>query len=240
MRNHGWWRPAAWCVLALGTLSSGGCLSAFSPLNPPTPEQSGPCQALPECCRERVHIFMINGLTILPHVCGSMNGVADYVEQMGFCKPRVACHYWRWCFQNEIRKIHAEDPDARFVLVGYSIGGSVVYSMAQTLEADGIFIDEIIYIDAHSFIHDFNHRPANVGKVASLNSTGWFLPGKCHAGEDCVTINTVFHLAIPRKDETLQALARELNDVALGACHEVHTPPITPPVDGPGVLKGPS
>jgi len=188
------------------------------PLEPPPAELTASCQALTPGCRDHVYIFMVNGLTLLPHVCGSMNGVAAFVEQLGFCKPRVASHYWRWCFQNEIRRIHQEDPAACFVLVGYSIGGSVVYSMAQTLEEEGIFIDLMVYIDAHSFIHDLNQRPANVGKVVGINSTSWCLSGKCHPGEECHWVETLFHLKAPRKEQTLHTLARELTELATTHC----------------------
>jgi hypothetical protein len=254
MTRQLWQQWAGLCVLALGTITTAsGCIGYICPLAPPPAELSEPCQALPACCRERVHIFMVNGLTILPHVCGSMNGVAGYVEQLGFCEPRVASHYWRWCFQNEIRKIHQEDPEARIVLVGYSIGGSVVYSMAETLEKDGIFIDLIVYLDAHSFIHDLNHRPGNVGKVVSINSSSLWLPGKCHVGEDCHHVDTFWHLALPRKDETLQTLGQALSDLAhdcggmphipagppeVASPHTPTAPPFSGPIDAPGTLKG--
>jgi hypothetical protein len=191
-----------------------GCLGYVRRLPPPAPELAGPCQALPPECRGRVHVFMVNGLTILPHLCGSMNGVGRYVEELGFCKPPLATHYGRWCLQKKIRRLHQEDPGARFVLVGYCIGASVVYAMAETLQADGIFIDRLIYIDAHSFVHDLSKHPWNVGKIVSISSSNWFLSGKCQAGQQCHRVDTFWHLGVPRSTETLEVLARELTEVA--------------------------
>jgi hypothetical protein len=161
---------------------------------------------------------MINGLTILPHMCGSMNRMAPCVEELGFSKPKVASHYWRWSYQNDIRRIHEEDPRAHFVLVGYSIGGGVVHSMARTLEKDGIFIDLVIYIDAHSLTHSLKEKPANVGKIVSINSTAWMLAGKCHCGEECHQVKTLFHLAAPRQEKTLDVLSSELLKLAAACC----------------------
>jgi hypothetical protein len=228
-------RPSRWIglsLLALAALPSEGGAGFRRSLDPPPPELQARCQAVPACCREHFHIYMINGLTILPHVFGSMNGLAPYVEELGFCKPKVASHYWRWAFQNDIRRIHQADPAARFVLVGYSIGGSVVYSMAQTLAKDGIFIDLIIYIDAHSFVHNFNPRPANVGKIVGINSASWVLAGKCHDGEECHCVDTVFHLAAPRQETTLLVLARELTELA-ASC------PIPPESMSPSLSEAP-
>jgi hypothetical protein len=158
-----------------------------------------------------------------------------YVEELGFCKPKVASHYWRWSYQNDIRCIHRRDPEARFVLVGYSIGGSVVLSMARALEKDSIFIDLLVYIDAHSFIHSFKTRPANVGKIVSINSTGWFLPGKCHPGEECHSVDTFFHLAIPHQEKTLHTLARELTELATTCCGVRATGSAPPEQGGPAL-----
>jgi hypothetical protein len=161
---------------------------------------------------------MVNGLTIVPHIYGSMNGVGPYVEELGFCAPKVACHYWRWSFQNDIRRIHEQDPEAHFVLVGYSIGGSVVHSMARSLEKDGIFIDLLVYIDAHTFVNDLDKRPANVGKIVSINSCAWVLRGKCHACDECHSVDTKFHLAAVQQEKTLVTLAQELTELATAVC----------------------
>jgi hypothetical protein len=136
--------------------------------------------------------------------------LSPFIEKLGFRKPSVGSHYWRWTFQNDIRRIQREDPEARFVLVGFSVGGGVVHSIAQTLEKDGIFIDLVVYIDAHSFLHCLEKRPRNVGKVVNINSSSWLLAGRCHPGEECHHVDTFFHLAAPRQQKTLDTLCREL------------------------------
>jgi hypothetical protein len=184
----------------------------------PQQQLQGHGQLLPDGCQDHIYIYMINGLTILPHMCGSMKKVAPSVEELGFCRTKVACHYWRWSYQNEIRRIHQEDPQAHFVLVGYSVGGGVVHAMAQNLAKDGIFIDLMIYIDAHCITGDLEDRPPNVGKIVGINSTAWTLAGQCHCGEECHTVHTLFHLAAPKQQETLDILGCELLKLAAACC----------------------
>jgi hypothetical protein len=196
----------------LACMARPGAAGAQPPLpDESPPERHAPSQSLPACGCEHVYIYMINGLTVLPYMAGSMDRVKPFVEELGFCNVKVATHYWRWSFERDIRRVRAQDPDARFVLVGYSIGGSVVCSMAHALEQDGIFIDLIVYIDAHSFVNDFTKRPTNVGKIVAINSNAWVLRGTCRPGQECYTVDTRFHLATPRRDETLQILAEKVS-----------------------------
>lgn len=222
MKKANGWRSGWYlALLTLPVAAAGGCMGILHPLPPPPAEQCAPCQEAPDCCA-RIHIFMVNGLTILPHIYGSMNGVGKYVEQLGFPQPRIACHYWKWCFEDEIRRIHQEDPAARFVLVGYSIGGGVVYSIAQTLEPEGIFFDLIVYIDPHSFIHCLDEQPKNVGKVVNVYSAGPILGCSDLAASENYYVPCVWHLGAPRQEATLDVLARELGLLAT-ACPCFHS-----------------
>jgi hypothetical protein len=165
-----------------------------------------------------VYIFAINGLTVLPHMCGSLNRLGEPIQGQGFRKPRVGSHYWRWRFQTEIRRIHRHDPQARFVLIGYSIGGGVVRSMARALEADGIPIALVLYVDAHSVVNDLHERPANVCRVVNILSTSVCLRGRVLAGAaENYQVPGTWHLGVPRHDATLGLLARELARVAATA-----------------------
>jgi hypothetical protein len=154
-------------------------------------------------------------LTVLPHIYGSLNRLGEPVKGHGFRKPRVGSHYWRWRFQNEIRRLHREDPQARIVLIGYSIGGGVVHSMARALEADGIPIALVLYVDAHSFVNDFHDRPTNVCRVVNVISSAPCLRGRVLAGaEENYQVPGTWHLGVPRHEATLAVLARELARVA--------------------------
>jgi hypothetical protein len=171
--------------------------------------------APPDCPRRHVYVFAINGLTILPHIYGSMNGVGEHIEGLGLPRPRVASHYWRWAFQNEVRRIRAEDPCARFVLIGYSIGGGVTHSMCRALEADGVEIALLVYVDAHTFVNDFHRRPANVCRVVNVISSALCLPGKVLPEADAnYRVEGVWHLGVPKHEATLEVLAQELDRVA--------------------------
>ena len=208
-------RLAANGKVALGLLllsALPGCATTSSVLSRPEPpaDLRERCHSLPAACRERVHVYMINGLTFLPHMVGSMNSVAPYIEDLGFSKTKVGTHYSRWSFQDEIRRIHAQDPGAHFVLIGYSIGGGVVHAMAESLRADGISIDLMVLIDGHSFRHRLSETPANVERVVAINSASPWLAGQSFASQASYSVNAFFHLAAPRREETLRILGNEL------------------------------
>jgi hypothetical protein len=158
---------------------------------------------------------MINGLTIVPHIYGSLNGIGDSFRELGFEDPRTATHYYRWSFQNKIRCIHREDPQARIVLIGYSIGASVVHSMARALEKEGIPIALLVYLDAHTFVNNFHRRPSNVCRVICITSSGLLLKGATVAEADCIQqVAGAHHLNVPKKMATWHTLVRELDAVA--------------------------
>jgi pimeloyl-ACP methyl ester carboxylesterase len=167
---------------------------------------------------------MVNGITILPHIYGSLNGISDYIEELGLKRPRVATHYWRWCFQKEMRRIYQRDPEARFVLIGYSMGGGVVQEIARTMAAEGIPIALVVFIDAHGICSDLDHRPGNVVRTVNINSQSPILHGRVLADAENYQVNTFRHLAAPKNVECLETLARELIGVASGSVPPSHTP----------------
>jgi hypothetical protein len=214
MTSHGWRRLLTGTLALLALYSGGGCMSFGRPVAPPRPEVCACCQTTPACCRECVHIYMINGLTIIPHVYGSLNGIEGYIESLGFCKPHTATHYWQWQFEKEIRRVHQQDPGAHFVLVGYSMGGGVVHAMAQNLAADGVRIDLVFYIDPQSVTEDLTAHPRTTLRVVNVTSDGPLLRGLPLDGACNEHVSGVWHLGVPRDARTLEFLARELAAVA--------------------------
>lgn len=190
--------------------------------------------------REHVHIFMINGLTILPHIYGSMNPVGETLKNHGYVHNQTATHYWRWSFQDKIRQVYRCDPQARIVLVGYSIGAGVVHGMAHTLEKEGIPIALLVYLDGHTFIEDFHDRPANVERAVCIRSSSFILRGALIEESNYVEmIDGSRHLSVPKKEATLELLLRELDMVALGVPASAPPPPPGYPRKTPPTARPP-
>lgn len=189
--------------------------------------QPMPAEAVPECNREHVYVYMVNGLTVLPHIYGSMNQAGPTLTQHGYCHNQTATHYYRWSFQDNIRCVHRCDPQARIVLIGYSIGAGVVHSIAHTLDKEGIPVALMVYLDGHTFVNNFHQRPCNVERIVCITSSAHFLRGCAVPEADCLEeIADSRHLSVPKKDATLQILLRELDAVAATVA------PVAPPEQG--------
>src|SRR2546422_4435526 len=119
------------CLLA-AVLASTGCMSFVHPVDVPPEAQAEPCQVPPTCSRDHVYVFFIHGLD--PLDIANLNGVRDYVHKLGFHKTYYGQLYHKAYFEKKAISIHKEDPDARFVLVGFSFGANMVRSIAQALK----------------------------------------------------------------------------------------------------------
>jgi hypothetical protein len=157
-----------------------------------------------------VHVFLVNGLDPL-HV-GNLPGVGTYIRDLGFqhtsCRELLC---W-WNLKTEIRQIRQEDPQARLVLIGYSMGGSVVHWMAHHLSDEDIPVDLVVYLDAPSICNMFHTQPDLVRRSVSLHSHGIVFRGRALDWADDQEVSCM-HLSAPTHQLTLETLARELTAV---------------------------
>jgi hypothetical protein len=194
-------------LLAASTLGS-GCLSLCHPVGQPPSEQVEICKTMPPCCRNHVYIFFVNGLD--PLGWANFAGVRDYVHALGFIKTYYGQFYHDGTFAREIRRLHGEDPLARFVVVGFSTGVSRAHALADVLAVDGISIDLLVCISAD--VSEMN--PANVGSLVYILPEG--SPGDDPAPGYGIS-GTVANPSIygsPTHPGTLETLANELAAVA--------------------------
>jgi hypothetical protein len=167
--------------------------------------------------RDNVHVFLVNGMTLLPHYHGSMTPIRERLPKLGFRHTEIATQYYRHSLEDKVRKVHRTNPEARIVLVGYSIGGSVVHSMARTLGEEQIPIELVVYIDPRTIANSLDDRAQNVKRVVCVNSVDPLLRGQEVAGaEDVKTIDTAWHLDVAKEPRTFEILLRELEAVATG------------------------
>jgi hypothetical protein len=123
-------------------------------------------------------------------------------------------------FEEEIRRIHREDPEARFVLVGFSLGANVIMDMTQSLLADDITIDLLVYLAGDTLRNTPECRPENARRILHITSaSGVWLPGGLFDGAgldgaDNVWLEDVGHFDVPTHPRTLAALACGLAEVA--------------------------
>jgi hypothetical protein len=100
--------------------------------------------------RDHVYIVFVNSLD---HVSlGCVSGLRDAVVHAGYRKIFYgqSCHE---CWLRErVRQINAEDPDARIVLVGYSLGCHTAYAIAERVLREGVLIHLLVYTSGNTLI----------------------------------------------------------------------------------------
>jgi hypothetical protein len=141
-RIGSWRRLAGRCLLAAGLAGAPGCLQFLNPVHPPAAEVVEPCQAVPLCSRKHVYIFLANGVD--PLCLGNLSGVREYLHCLGFTKTYYGQVYHTHWFRRELQRAHREDPEARFVLIGYGCGVDTARALVRSACQDGIPIELVL------------------------------------------------------------------------------------------------
>jgi hypothetical protein len=191
---------------------STGCLSFLNPPEAPMAEVVQPCQELPACCRSHVYIFLIHGLD--PLDTANLSGVRDYCHRLGFNQTYYGQLYHVCSFKKEMRRIHEEDPDARFVLIGFSFGANMACSLAQGVKAEGITIDLLVYLGGNTLENTDADRPENAARIINILATGWIWHGAEIDGAENIQESDIWHFGSPTHARTLDTLTQELTRIA--------------------------
>ena len=122
--------------------------------------------AIPQEKRDRVHFFLVNGLD--PLYAGNLNGVAAYFRSIGFNNTNCYQFTSTPAVRRQIETVRRDDPEARIVLLGFSVGANCVRGLANSLQRDGTPIDCLIYLGGDTIFNDFpgmkppSPTPANI------------------------------------------------------------------------------
>jgi len=201
-----------WTV-ALGLGFSTGCLHWCHPVEKPALEAVAPCQELPKEARKHVYVFFINGMD--PLCFANLGGLHDYVRCLGFPRTYYGQCYHAWHFAHEIRRIHEEDPAARFAIVGFDCGANAAFSVAQAAGKADIPIDLLVYLGGCMLDRGPESRPANVLQLVNVGSSGiQRMSSTPIEGADHVDVADACHYGSPTHSATLCMMARELGEVA--------------------------
>src|SRR5262249_19089981 len=114
-------RRQGWVILAIAAGLGGapGCLSSQSALAPLPPKCVEACETVPCACRGKVYVFLLNGFDPLGLEAAQ---VRTALVRAGFPRVYDGQFYHTVWFGDEMRRIHAEEPDARFAVVGIGAG----------------------------------------------------------------------------------------------------------------------
>ena len=161
-------------------------------------------------CRNRVHVFTLHGLT--PSTDSGLNTLRLKLGENGFAKVGMAELCSAHWVKNEIERIRLHDPDARFVLVGYDLGGAVAVSLTRDLTAKGVPVDALILLNPLCC----SAEPCGVNTllIKSAKATS------CVPHSAKVVVPDASHFGLPAHPATVTAVTELLREIALQ-----HSPP---------------
>jgi pimeloyl-ACP methyl ester carboxylesterase len=202
------------------------------PIAPPTHEQFALSACITQAARNHVHIFFIHGMD--PFDWANLSGVCDYVQSLGYIKTHYGQLYHVWEFEEDLRRVHREDPDARFVLIGFSFGANMVRNLAHDANEEHIPIDLLIYLGGNTLKDCPEDKPENALHIVNILATGCVWNGDNLEGADNLNYSDVWHFGSPSHVITLDILAKELVKVAARVPVVIpEAPPWVPGEDAP-------
>ena len=175
-------------------------------------------QAIPQEKKDRVHFFLINGLD--PLYSGNLNGVAAYFRSIGFANTSCFQFLSTWKVRRQIATIRRSDPEARIVLLGYSVGANFVRSLANNVQREGIHIDCLIYLGGDTIFNSPTSRPPNVGQIVNITGHGMIFLGRdiYFKGDNIDgAVNhrvDVRHILLPGQGDTISLIGEQLITLA--------------------------
>lgn len=190
-------------LLAALLLMLAGCLSAGRPCDRLPPPVVEACRELPHSCRQRVHVFFLNGLD--PFDCANLSHARRTALDLGFAKTHhgslVHVPYFALC----MKQLRDADPGAKFVIVGHGLGAEAAFALAAVSPA----VERMVLIEAPGWTVAARSKPANVGELAFVRAKSWFnLPVGSSALHE---LDTGWTWAGPDNVLTLERLADELH-----------------------------
>jgi hypothetical protein len=144
----------------------------------------------------------------------NLSGVRDYLHQLGFTKTYYGQLYHAWQFEHELHRIHHDDPEAHFVLIGFSYGANVVRHLAHSAKREDIPIDLLVYLGGNTLENIPDDQPDNAGHIVNVLAAGFIWNGATLDRAENIHLTNVWHFGSPTHPDTLDALARGMSVVA--------------------------
>ncbi len=229
MRQQGRWRRLGVVSLAVLGLATGqGCLSFVHSLDAPPQEQVALGEKIPSPCRSHVHIFLLHGLD--PLDLANLSGLTEYLQQEGYLKTHYGQCYHLWAFKKEMRRLHKEDPQTRFVVIGFSLGATAARQLVAAVKKDGIIVDLLVYLSGCTLGEEPPAPPDNVLHVVNVVAAGCLWNASMD-GADNVSCSQAWHFGAPTHPRTRELLSRELAAVAARVPYTEKVPPLSPELE---------
>lgn len=190
-----------------------GCVAAPLPVSRYAFQlESRPAESL-----DNVHVIFVESNADIGRV-GRIEDVCCELRDMGL---RNAIYFepfvdgGSYDIAQYIRGVRAENPAARFMLVGWSIGTLCVKNTLIELDAYCESVDTIVYIDSTTIVlSDLTGHPENYDRAVLIYRRGYPMPSLPRSVSRCV--DEIFHLPVGHNERTIDQLVLEATRLADG------------------------
>ena len=189
-------------VLLATVLANTGCVTCCHKSYQKALQNGAECD-LPAPCRNQVYVFLIHGVT--PSTECGLGTLRVKLAESGFAKVGVGELASALEIACEVKKIRACEPEARFVFVGYDVGGAAAVCLARELSGKGVPVDGVVLLDPLACKEACGVRTL---LITSGNSTSTV------AHSERLTVPDASHFKLPAHPVTVAAITELLKDVA--------------------------
>jgi pimeloyl-ACP methyl ester carboxylesterase len=171
-------------------------------------------EQVPQEIKDHTWLFFINGLD--PYYLANFRAQCQHLKLLGYNHAYCGQMNHTELFRKMIPQVRRDDPQARVVVVGYSLGANLARSLANQLKEEGVRLDLVVYLGGDTVWNDDASRPANVGRIVNITGHASILLGYdlVLKGNDIKGASNhrldARHFLLPTRAETAELLVRNI------------------------------
>lgn len=104
-----------------------------------------PADTVPDSSKASVHVFLFDCFD--PFAAGHLDDVRAHLHHLGFGKTHYGWAHHAKDFQVELGTISADDPHARFAVIGFGSGARAARDLAAFADAIGAPVDVVLFLE---------------------------------------------------------------------------------------------
>ncbi len=188
------------------SLGSAGCVNCSPVACQKLSIAAGPTCDTPQTGRQKVYVYLMDGLPV-PFTRG-LDGLRPELYARGYSKVASGTVLHSAWMAKEMKRTHADDPNARFVVVGYDHGAVSAARLASDVAGGGVPVDALVLLDPS-------------GKTATASGVRTVVIRSGHkadqgAGAESVVLPAT-HFGLPSHEATVAKVCEILDESATRA-----------------------
>lgn len=212
-------------------LAGSGCVSCGHRGYRVAREVGAECE-LPACQRNHVYVFAVSSLN--PVSVMALDALAEELNRRGFAKVATGQTVHTGWMAREMRRIHKDEPDAVFVVLGFESGTPAAVRLAEKAQAEGLPVGGLVVIDSEGK----TPPPASAVRTLAIGNVQGMPSSE---SVESVVVPDAATYGLATDSRTVKATARLLGDLAAAVPMPVvveaaewdypHAPPMRPAGD---------